>query len=503
MQRSVFYRFSLEKRGNALDSDKFLTDPWFGNSAIGRDILDGIIGNSGIRSDLTEIFSTDENDEYTHNFSWIRNLQAVGGNSSMRLTRDLILMFISNYRKTKSFWLSNSWSMEVSGERIINWMFSYSFYASGSNDAFQKAILSSMTEQFSHLWKSYRAESNMYSRLIALKAILAYLCAMKNIPHSKVRKIIKEIGLAVEDLLDTAGMALSRNPIEHFNIFKSLIETRFIAKNLGIALPKHVFSDNLAKMAACIRFLRLGDGGISGHIGWGKSPSTGLIPGRQMIDTALSVVEFKANLAVTIPGFTRLSSKKIILIVNTLPCYVRSHFTPPTSPGLNIFDFEASFGLNRLINRADISILINGICIKITSKANYFSKIQHGRGELHFIGEIQQTSRHFGLRIQREFIIDLNKEKIKGRDTISTSDNCQTFPRFVFDQKAIIKEIHSRSVLITVGNAEYIFSVFQRTQNCELFIIKDAENTYPTIEIGHSRNNGNDTIIEWIIELNL
>lgn len=502
MQRSIFYRFSLEKRGGILNPDKFLTDPWSGNPAIGKDILNNIVWKSGGESDLMALLASSTDDEFAYSFAWIRHLQAVGGNGSMRLTRSFILTFINNYRKTKAFWLHlNSWSIPIIGERLVNWMFSYSFFASGSNDSFQKIVLSSIVEQFSHLWKCYGAEPNEYARLTALKAIVACLCSMQNAQPAKIRKAIREIKGITENCLDSTGMVINRNPEDQFNMFKNLIEIRFVSKNAGIELSKQIFVDALAKMAACLRYLRLGDGKLSNLIGnGGYLSSQGLTPTRQMIDTALSVVESKNSGPVTISGFTRLATKKIILIVNTKPCHLRSQFHNPSEPGLNIFDFEASFGLCRMINRADITMLFNGLRIKIGKSAKYISQIKHERGELHFEGEVQQRSRYFDFNVQRKIAINLKSEKIRGLDTAQASAPFQAFPRFVFDRQTTIKEIHSRSVLIMHGNSGYILSIYQRSQDCELSIGQHSANSLPTVEICYPATNICDVQIAWAIE---
>jgi hypothetical protein len=189
--------------------------------------------------------------------------------------------------------------------------------------------------------------------------------------------------------------------------------------------------------------------------------------------------------------------------VNTKPCYVRSQFHSPSEPGLNIFDFEASFGLYRMINRADITVLFNGLRIKIGKSAEYLSQIKHERGELHFEGEIQQRSRYFDFNIQRKIAIYLNSEKIRGIDTAQASVPFQAFPRFVFDRQTIIKEIHSRSALITHGNSKYILSIYQRSQDCELIIGRNRNNDYPTAEICYSALDMYDVKIAWAIEATL
>jgi hypothetical protein len=295
-------------------------------------------------------------------------------------------------------------------------------------------------------------------------------------------------------------------------MFKSLIEIRFIAKSFGLELPKQVFNDNLAKMAACVRLLRLGDGEISGHSGNDKHINLIQNPSRQMIDAALSVVELKNINISTIPGFTRLSTKKVILIINTKPSCAMSYFNSPTKQGINIFNFESSFGLNRLINHADISILSNKLRVKVGNKAEYISETDHEKDCLRFAGEVQQRNPHFTFNLRREIVVDLNREKITGTDTIRASAPFQASVRFVFAKQATIKEINSKSFSVNIETSEYIVTVVKSNQDCCIFAIKDENyqrisNTigmnskhHPSVEIYCPQSEGSgETKIIWSI----
>lgn len=504
MRNSVFYRFSLDRHDGNFIPTKFMTDPWSGNSDIGKDILNGAMRDSEFSVDLSEIFTGKYNPgahhvKYAFCFAWIRDLQAVGGNNSMRFTRNLILAFIDNYRCTKKFWLNtDGWSTLITAERIINWIFSYSFFASGSPDSVQKEILSSLSEQFSHLWKCYTAELNPLSKLMALKAIFICLCSMKNMQTTKIRKVTKEIGKIANEWFDQSGMLINHNPVDHFNAFRSFVEIRFMARNLGIDLPKHVFSDLLSEMAACVRFFRLGDGEISGHIGGKDDKELAIVPSRQLIDTALSVVESKKSGEKTVAGFMRLSTKKIVLMVNTAPRYVKSHFSPPSEPGLNIFDFEASFGIKRPIKLADVSVLFNGMRIKIGKRSTYFSNRSVDHNRLLFTGEVAQKNNYFDFTFKREIEININQEQVSGTDAVYVSGSFHIYSRFILNKSVILKKIHSRSILLTIDNCEYIFSISPHNKDCEVFITDESWPYYPMIEVCCNASFNNQ--INWSIE---
>ena len=151
IKNSFLYGISLDKRWSVFDTSKFIADPWAGDPDIGRQILDCSYSPDGndFPLDIMELFSKKNwnKSKYAASFVWLRDMQSLGGNNSRKYARNLIATFIGNYRKTRKFWLNNkTWDYGVTGERIVNWIFSYSFYASGSTDKFQHAVLSSVNQ---------------------------------------------------------------------------------------------------------------------------------------------------------------------------------------------------------------------------------------------------------------------------------------------------------------------------------------------------------------------
>lgn len=504
-QRSIFYRLSLDKKYSIFDTSKFITDPWSGNSSTGKDILDCNFIPGGIESpiNLLEIFSgkTNKNISFASGFSWIRDLQAVGGNNSRKYTRNLISTFIINYRKIKKFWIkSKSWEPGVIGERIVNWIFSYSFFASGSNDKFQKEILSSIAEQFSHLLKCYKAVFEPYSRLMALKAIIFCLCSMKTNQQRMIKKIIKEICMVVDENFDNdSGMFLNRNPIDHFNMFRSLLEIRFMAKTLDINLPED-FHKKLANMASCVRFLRLGDGGISNHLGYTEYPNSLMVPTRHIIDTALSIVEVK-HVETKVRGFDRLSTKKTAVVINTKPSDGRSKFNSISEPGINIFDLEASFGTDRLINRSDISVIVGGYRIKLDKNSRSFFKKTGKENTLLFEGETQSQNKFFKFAMRREISIIANKCSLSATDFVFISSPFEASFRFILNKNCEIREVNPKNILITLNKSEYIFNLTACSlEDKQIIISQKSEVAYPSIEILCRSNKSEDVSISWSIE---
>ena len=506
IQRSLFYRFSLDKRSGIFSTEKFITDPWSGNATIGKSILDGRLSIEGSNS-KTDILSVLSNSvestvpeiQYVNSFTWIRDLQAMGGNNSRKYARRAISTFIDSYKSTKHFWIkSPSWHPAVIGERIVNWMLSYSFFASGSTDKFQREVLSSIAEQFSHLTKVYKAELNPYSRMLALKAIFFCLCSMKSNQARHIRKTLKDICETVCINFDEYVMFVTRNPVDHFNMFRSLLEVRFMAKSSDINLPEDVFYKDLSKMAACVRFLRLGDGCISSHSGDRRSESY-IVPNQHIVDTALSLVDIqhyneKSN---KVPGFERLSTKKTTIIINTNVRNIKSRFNSPKEPGVNIFDFEASFGLNRLINRSDVSVLLNGFRIKADSKSNCFFKKDVVKNELYFDGEIQQIDGMFNFALRRKIFININKAIIRGTDYAYVIGPCETSFRFALNKACDIESVNSKQTLITLNKKEFLLQINESSGETKT-IIQDLN--YPSIEIIVKSETAKEAMCDWSIE---
>jgi uncharacterized heparinase superfamily protein len=508
IQSGSFYRFSLDKRSGVFSDEKFIMDPWPGDILNGKNILNGKITTefSTVPFEIEEFLTykqicLDFRDcaKYANSFFWMRDLQAIGGNSGRKRARKFISIFIENYRKEKRFWQKDpQWNLAVLGERLCSWIFSYSFVVSGASDEFRKNFLSSLCEQYSHLLKSYRIENNPYSKIVILKGLIFCQFVMKNVNLRILRKLIRELKDAIEQSFDQYGMVVSRNPLEQFDLFRSLIEIRFISKNLDLGLLNDFLSNKLSKMASCVRLLRFGDGGLAQFSGDFKSLESFMILTRQLIDTTVSVVDIKTNGTNIATGFDRLATKKSIVIVNTAVSNLKSKFNRFNEPGINIFDFEASFGMDRVIYRSDISMLFDGFRIKANKNSRSFSKKEIKGDGIFFEGEIENNTNNLSFAIRRELFVNANKLQISGTDFVSMREKFVSFIRFVLNEKCNINKVNDKLVLISIGQKQYKLNIIMG-QNIKSIIIKD-DFTYPSIEIEIENCNFDNIQIKWDIE---
>ena len=501
IRSSVFYKLSLDKRSNLFDTAKFIDDPWPGDINVGKNIVNnGALIDSKTPLEISDFLLykpiSDEYEtstKYLNSFSWIRDLQVIGGNNSRRYARKLIRAFIYGYQTEKKFWSRKfQWDEGVVGERLTNWILAHSFVAAGASDDFQKAFFSSLNEQYSHLLKSYKGVKNLLVKLLAIKGLVFCQSIMKNKNNRLIKSLLGEMSYIISNIVDNNGMIESRNPTELFNVFRSLIEIKFISKNLNIDYD----TQSLPNIASCIRFLRLGNGEISEFCGDCKQTIDFIKPSRQIVDAAISTIDpTSTKINPKLMGFDRLATKKIITLINTKISEIKSKFNSEHEPGINIFDFESSFGTDKVINRADIAIASNGFWLKAPKNSRSFSKRKVLQGGIYFEGEMQNLKNGLPFSIRRELTISSTAPNISGTDFIFLDSKYSGKIRFALTKSAVLSKANENGVLISVASRKYKL-LFQACEFIKKIIIRSSP--YPTIECLIDCNSGNIQI-EWTL----
>ncbi len=485
---SSLYALSLDKRHSVLDYKKFIDDPWPGDIHRGKNILNGIVSFNYYTFEVNIIDIITQKIKvpnalmlYINSFAWIRDVQSVGGVVARRYVRNIVSYFIDNYKHTKKFWMNLAWNTDVASERIINWMTSYSFFAIGSDDIFQREVLSSITEQHSHISKIYKAETDSMVRLVAMKAMLFYFESMKNNQERFAKNLITKISHIVIENIDKYGMHKTRNPLTLFNVFRSLIEIRFIIKNMEIGVSNDIFKEFLCKMASVVRFFRMGNGMLSSHPGDSISRTNFLFQeSRRMIDTALSIIDINYQFddnKKSICGFDKISTKKSMIILNKMASNVRYQFNPKFEPGINIFDFEASLQSCCLIRRSDIAIFSNNHMIKANKNIKPNVSISKDEKNITYVCEAVNVDKNFQFVVRREISIGVFTTNLSIVDFVYTSADSDVSLRLAFDKEVVIEKINSYSFLIKHGIHSYIFLLNRANIVESLFSIKVIKNT--------------------------
>jgi hypothetical protein len=501
----------LDKRHSLFDTEKFANDPWAGNSSDGKDFLNGNLKlrHQDFEFDILDVIGCKSGAPlpvllYVNSFAWMRDIRTIGGINSRKYIRNWIYRFIENCKNSRKFWMSPVWDVDTTSERIVNWILSYSFFAAGADDDFEKEILSSISMQYSHISKMYVSEDDPIVKIAALRAMLFCLCSMKSTRKKQIKDIAEKLFETVkENLTEGTGIYKTRNPNSHFNVFRMLLETRFALRNTDVEFP----SDILQDMALVVRFLRMGDGGLPYHTGDLLSRLESMFQVRgNIVDTALSLVQIKNHSPSenneNIHGFDRISTKKSVVVINNSVSRVKSPFNNPSAQGLNIFDFEASFQTDRLINRSDISILIGNRRIRLHRGVAKNVFRSRNDKEMTYSCEFTSFDRNFQLAVRREIFLDLHSPRLNVSEFIYTSIDSEISIRIALVKHSEIERINSSLAYITYGKNQYIFSL-KKTTNYEIGLsANEIDDCYPcpTISILYTNSGNTENQISWSLE---
>jgi hypothetical protein len=226
-----------------------------------------------------------------------------------------------------------------------------------------------------------------------------------------------------------------------------------------------------------------------------------------VVDTALSLVHIRSHIPnmsndENIRGFDRISTKKSVVIINNSVSNVKSPFNDYSAQGLNIFDFEASFQTDRLINRSDISILIGNRRVRLhrgISKNVFRSRDDK---EVVYSSEVTGFDRSFQFAVRREISLDLHFPRLNVSEFIYTSIDSEICVRVVLSQQAEIEQINSSLAYITYGKTQYIFSLKKTTNQAFNFSVNERDDAYPclTLSVLYKNSGNTENQISWSLE---
>lgn len=298
------------------------TDSWPGDSDHGRMILEGRFSLLG----HVVLLSADPRDPDTwvpeeatgdwqaalNGFSWLRDLRQVGGDMARRRARELVADWIDRYADWDAF----AWEADILGERIANWIGHHDFFCASADDDFRARFLDSLFRQARHLGRIAATAAAGSATVQAAKGLIYAGAAL---PTEKAlqglgQRLLAE-RLAGQILPD--GCHASRSPSRHLAVLRDLIDIRACLRATGGPVPDAVDSA-IERMAAMLRTLRHGDGGLALFNDSNEEDSL-------LIDAVLAQSEAKIRPQSEpgASGFHRLSAARTLLILDAgRPCAV-------------------------------------------------------------------------------------------------------------------------------------------------------------------------------------
>ena len=335
--RTPLYRWSI-RPPRPVDVAAPLVALWPGDAARGRALVDGelALGGRAFSLPATGWAPAEAPPDWRaalDGFDWLADLRDLGGDLGRRRARELVARWIHRHGR----WEPLAWRPDICGRRIAQWLGHYGFFCASADDDFRDRVLTSLAVQAKHLARVIDDAEPGSARLAAIKGVTLAAVGLTGL-DPLLAPAMRQLDLELADQLFADGGHLSRSPSVHLTVLRDLIEMRQ-ALRLARSSPPQSLSQAIEAMAAMLRYLRHGDGGLA--LFNGSNEESGAV-----IDAAIQQSESKPRLAVGAPDFAieRLHAGRTVMFVDCGPPSMvdgRVHAGP--------LSFELSVGRERLI----------------------------------------------------------------------------------------------------------------------------------------------------------
>lgn len=271
--KSQFYHWLISSNHSPRHLAIKLVDPWPGDADMGRAICRGHIVAGGIDirfyNDLwSELPHMSRAALQLHDFSFLRDLRAAGGDVARRVARYLVEEWLATHDR----WDKDTWHAPLLGTRLTHWLSHHDFFVTNASDDFHDRVIGSVVKQARHL---SRILPHQTGGIDVLKAAQGLICAGLSLPNREAwvvqgfEIVLRELPLQI--LSD--GGHVSRNPESTAQILKLMLELRCALNRAGLPVPE-ILQQSLDRAGQALRFFRYADkklalfnGGTLGDVG--------------------------------------------------------------------------------------------------------------------------------------------------------------------------------------------------------------------------------------------
>jgi uncharacterized heparinase superfamily protein len=244
-------------------------DPWVGNIAQGRNILNSKFHFHGQRFSGSPLQWKPERaspDWLTamHGFEWLRDLKALGGDQARRNARMLVKDWIVQYKR----WDPVAWRPDITGARIAAWIGLHDFFLSSADDGYRLDVFDSIQKQSRYLTRVLPGHMKGSRLITALKGQI-YACLA--LPNSQTR-LFQALALLQEEIAKQVlpdGGHIERNPMTHAQVLQNFLDIRGALRCAGLAVPE-ALQNAIRMMAPVLRFYMHGDNKLAQFNGGGE-----------------------------------------------------------------------------------------------------------------------------------------------------------------------------------------------------------------------------------------
>ncbi len=315
-------------------------DPWPGNAERGVEIAQRIFHLADRRIEDPEPLWTPRGASEAwlaqlHDFCWLRDLRAAGGDQARRKARDLTQSWIECNRT----WATPAWEPAIIGRRLANWLGQYEFFVASAELEFRQAFIDSTERQAQHLSRVLPAGLTGATLIGAIKGLTL---AGTAIPDGEAwcAKGLELLDQELKRQILPDGGHIERSPAALMSVLRDLIDIRAALCTTEDETPP-ALETAISNLAPLLRLFQHGDGKLALFNGTNEGDSL-------HIDLVLQRCPGPKRPLMTAPesGFHRLQASRAVVIVDAGAPPPRGYDAEAHAGTLS---FEFSVGRERII----------------------------------------------------------------------------------------------------------------------------------------------------------
>lgn len=316
-----------------------MIDPWPGNIEIGRAMCKGLFTSGGASIPFAQNL-WDETDLYPqwsnqlHGFTWLRDLRALGGDTSRRMARQMVDQWMANNDR----WDASIWKADILGQRITMWLSTYDFFCGSADERFQERYIGSLMRQTKHLSRVFPEGLEGLPLLRAGKGLIFAGLAFPGREQWAIQGFDAVLAALPKLILKDGGHA-SRSPQQLVETLQIMLDLRCALYRSNYPVPE-VLQKTIERAGQALKFFRYGDKKLALFNGGQECDAL-------VLDTmqAQIISTGKPETTLRDSGFERAALGRALFMLDTgsIPegIYNRTHHSAPLA-------FEFSYGRDRI-----------------------------------------------------------------------------------------------------------------------------------------------------------
>ncbi len=238
------------------------SDPWPGDATRGAALLEGRFCFAGLSLDDPDpLWLPHQADNAwlrgLHDFSWLSDLRALGGDTARRGARDL----------TESWLAARCYRHPVAREpmvlsrRITHWLQLHDFFIAPADPVLRQKVLTSLAQQAALLARLLPAGLCGSELIAAIRGLVTAGCCLPA-GEAWLEKGLALLEKALQDQVLGDGGQAERSPGALFSVLRDLVGLRALLMARKID-PPAILADAVGAMGPCLRLFQHGDGDLA------------------------------------------------------------------------------------------------------------------------------------------------------------------------------------------------------------------------------------------------